>query len=431
MRSFAGDWNAFWFRPQTGRVLGLYRIALGLLTIYSFSLFAKDVTVFFSDEGVLRAATLPESMARPYHTVLQWITQPTGVKLTLGALFLSAFCFTIGWYTRISSIVLYALLVSFHERNNLVLNGGDTVLRTMLFFFLFAPAGAAFSVDSFRRRLRAPQEGPVLIEPWPQRMMQIQAAIIYLVTAYAKSRGSMYHDGTAMYYVFGLVDFNVRGVEQLMNFPLAYSFLTYAVLFVELSLPFLLWFQATRRYAVMLGLLAHGWIIFFMTIPVFGVLMLATYIPFFSEEELDLALERLRLRFEGRRAKLYFDAACLECEEVARIVGMLDLLGCAEPVEAQGVSDADLPTGLSRQALLGGRVLVTPRGTVLKGFDAYRWLALRMPATFWAWPLLFLPGVSSLGRGMCRRNTCGRSQSPEPVFALAAFPSEGADPDGG
>ena len=44
------------------------------------------------------------------------------------------------------------------------------------------------------------------------------------------------------------------------------------MLLVEASIPFLLWFRASRPYAVAMGLLAHGWIMAFMTIPVFGLL---------------------------------------------------------------------------------------------------------------------------------------------------------------
>ena len=185
------DWCRFWFRPQSAHVLGLYRIVLGLLTIYSFALFAKDAAAFFSDAGVLTAQTLSSSMDRPTPTLLLWIRSPLGVSLALAALFIAAACFTAGWHTRAASIALFVLVASFHERNNLVLNGGDTVLRTMLFFFMVAPAGAALSVDRILQRLRQPEAAPAQIVPWAQRMMQVQVAVIYLVTAYAKTRGNL------------------------------------------------------------------------------------------------------------------------------------------------------------------------------------------------------------------------------------------------
>lgn len=412
MRRLREDWNRFWFEPQTGRVLGLYRIAIGLLTIYSFSLFAKDATVFFSDEGVLTSRTVAAHMGREYHTILEGIGSPLGVGLVLAALFAAALSFTVGFHTRLSSIVLYGLVMSFHERNNLVLNGGDTVLRTMLFFFMFAPAGAAFSVDALRRRLRFPGEPPALISPWAQRMMQVQVAVIYLVTAYAKSRGALYHEGAAMYYVFGLVDFNIRGVEQLMNYPVVYSSLTFAVLFVETALPFLLWFRASRPYAVAMGLFAHGWVMIFMTIPVFGILMIATYLPFFTEDELSGLLGRVRGFAGRRRARIVVDLASARGVRVRALVGALDLFECVEWVDARSIASPSPAAGGGRSELPLGLLLVRHDGRVLGAFDACRWLAARLPALAWTLPLWYVPGVPFVGRWISRRLAPGRS-SPD------------------
>jgi len=304
MRRFLRDWDRFFFQPQTARVLGLYRIAIGLLTIYSFLLFAKDTTAFFSERGVLRLETVERVNTREWHTLLAYVGSPFGVKCMLALLFAAGACFTLGIHTRISSVALFVLVTSFHERNNLVLNSGDTVLRTMLFLFMFAPAGAALSVDALRRRLRSPgpgAPGPVLVAPWAQRMMQLQVALIYFTTVYAKTRGDLYHNGSAMYYVFGIVDFSVRGIENLMNYPVLYSALTFATLFAEIAISFLIWFRATRPYAVAMGILLHLWIMWCMVLPVFGILMVTTYVCFFTEEEYDGAKEWLRKRLGHTR----------------------------------------------------------------------------------------------------------------------------------
>ena len=304
MKRLFRDWDRFFFQPQSARVLGIYRIAIGVLTIYSFLLLAKDATAFFSDQGVLRVETVDRVYSRHWHTLLAYIRSPFGVKCMLALLFAAGVCFTIGFQTRVSSIALFVLVTSFHERNNLVLNSGDTVIRTMLFLFMFAPAGAALSVDALRRRLRSPDPAacnPMLVAPWAQRMMQLQVAIIYFTTVYAKSRGDLYHNGSAMYYVFGIVDFSIHGIENLMNYPVLYSALTFATLFAEIAISFLIWFRATRPYAVTLGILLHLWIMWCMVLPVFGVLMIATYLCFFTEEEYEGTMTWLRQRFGQTR----------------------------------------------------------------------------------------------------------------------------------
>jgi predicted DCC family thiol-disulfide oxidoreductase YuxK len=327
------------------------------------------------------------------------------VKGALCALFVAGVTFTLGLYTRASSIVLFLLVLSFHERNGQVLNAGDTVLRTQLFLFMFAPAGAAWSVDSLRRRLRTPGVAlpPELVAPWARRLMQLQVAIIYFVSAYDKWSGDLYRNGSAMYYIFGLIDFNIRGVEKLMNYPVIYSSLTYATLFVEIALPFLMWFRAARPYAVVMGVGLHLWIMIAMTIPVFGILMVATYISWFSEEELEEALAWIRKRIGKGRARVYVDGDCGLCLRARRVMETLDLFGRLEFVNfREGTGDGALAPGMNETALQETMHVVTPRGKVLTGFLGYRWIAVRLPATALLAPFFYLPGIAWMGERVYR-----------------------------
>lgn len=398
------DWNKFWFEPQTVHVLGLFRIAIGLITIYSYALFAKDVTIFFSDEGVLTSQTLASTMTRDWHSLLYYITSPLGVKLVLALLFIAAFSFTIGFKTRASAIVLFVLVASFNERNNLVLNSGDTVLRIMIFFFIFSPAGRAYAVDSLMARLKIPEPEamlPFASPPWAQRMMQIQVAVIYFVTAYAKSRGELWHGGEAIYYIVGLIDFHITGVEQLMNYPLIYSSLAFLTLFAEVSLPFLLFFKATRPYAVLMGIGLHAWIMVFMTLPVFPILMMSTYIVFFSEDEVNGLLERIRLQW-GKKGRVYFDGNCPLCLRSRKIMKLMDLFARVDFVDFRPLKSKQLPKGVNLENLEGEMHLVTPKGKVLKGFEAFRWMSARLPATFWLTPLFYMPSAAFFGKKIYR-----------------------------
>ena len=57
----------------------------------------------------------------------------------------------VGWRTRIATFVSWFLLGSLHARNELVLDGGDHLLRYLLFWCLFLPLGARWSLDARRR----------------------------------------------------------------------------------------------------------------------------------------------------------------------------------------------------------------------------------------------------------------------------------------
>lgn len=391
----------FFFKPQTAKALGLFRIVLGLLTLYSFALWGKDIIAFFSDAGLLTNQTLHANMNRDMHTVMNIVRTPAAVVFFYVLLMLFAFTFTLGFWTRASAILLFILVTSFHETNNLVLNSGDTVLRTLLFLFMFAPAGAAYSFDSLWARLKK-IEAEVYSEfhavPWAQRMMQFQVVLIYITTAYAKTRGDLWHSGHAMYYISGLVDFNIKGVEMLMNIPVLYSFLTFGTVFAEIAIPFLLWSKGARPYAVLMGIALHGWIIVFMTIPVFGIIMISTYILFFSEEELDIFISNLRRRFAGNKGIFYYDGDCALCQRSKKIIQILDIFARTEFVNLHESPAESWPQGKEKSELLKEMHLKTPGGEVLAGYDAFRWLALRIPAAMWLAPFMWIPGAQWIGR---------------------------------
>ena len=390
MRRAWEAWDRFFFRAGTARVLGLHRIVFGLIVLYSFAFLAKDVTTFFSDDGLLTSASSAQVFGANYVTVLDWLRGPWGVRAALAAVFVSAACFTVGFQTRTSTAVLLVLVVSFHVRNFYVLQGGDTVIRTMLFFFLFAPAGAAFSVDSLRRRLRSPGGVPaeVRVPPWAQRMIQIQVALIYLTASYGKLLRDRYWDGTAMYYMLGRLDIHMSGLEQLMNYPAVYTAMTVAAIVMELPLPFLLWFRATRPYASLLGVALHAWIMVFMVIPVFGIIMMTSYVAFAAEADLHRAVARMRRGAARRRGRLLVDTASREGARWGRLIPILDVLGRVDIEEASRRADP----GVAVPALR----LLTPDGKTRDGLSALLWLCPRLLAVFRVIPALYLPGSASM-----------------------------------
>ena len=53
----------------------------------------------------------------------------------------------VGLFTRVNSVIVFICLASMQQRNLYITHGGDTFLRVAGFFLMFAPAGAALSID--------------------------------------------------------------------------------------------------------------------------------------------------------------------------------------------------------------------------------------------------------------------------------------------
>jgi hypothetical protein len=154
--------------------------------------------------------------------------------------------------------------------------------------------------------------------------------------------------------------------------------MTVAAVGMEIPLPFLFWFRKTRPYACLLGVALHLWIMVFMVIPVFGIVMIASYLAFAGEADLDRAIERLSRRVAPRRAKLLLDTASRMGARWSRVIPLLDVLGRVQ-IEAAPQGDT------------GGPRLVTADGRTRVGFRAWVWILPRLLAVFGVIPALYLP----------------------------------------
>ncbi|MCG6197894.1 hypothetical protein H1215_12025, partial [Anoxybacillus sp. LAT_38] len=63
--------------------------------------------------------------------------------------------YLIGWKGRIVSVLNFIFTISLMDRNVLISDGGDNIMRLVLFYLLFANTTAYFSADAdayWRRR---------------------------------------------------------------------------------------------------------------------------------------------------------------------------------------------------------------------------------------------------------------------------------------
>jgi hypothetical protein len=285
-------WNRFWFGPISARPLGVFRIVFGLVTLEHLALLGIDLDHWLTDAGLLRAgeARLVAGLLRP--SPLQWVQDPLSVRLFVGFVVVVAVLFTAGWRTRVTGILLYLGLLAIHHRNVLTASGADTLVVILAFYLMLSPCGAACSLDARREARRRGNLAEPLIEPWAQRLIQIQLTVIYLVTAWSKLDGMTWCQGTALYYILSNAEFR-RFTFGLTQWPAAVRVLTLAALAIEFAIPFLLWSRVGRPWAIALGLALHGGIVLTVNIPVFGELMTACYLTFLTPTELDTMLRWL------------------------------------------------------------------------------------------------------------------------------------------
>lgn len=288
LRTFADGWNRYFFEPSPVTTVAVFRILFGALILAYGALLAPDLLTWFGQDGAISPATMRRYLVGPRLSVFPLLASgDSSVYLAFGALMVSAFSLMIGFRTRLASILVFVLLVSFHHRNTFILNSGDSVLRVLSFLLIFTHAGAELSVDRLirvRRGLERVDEVP-LRSPWAFRLMQLQFALVYLATFLWKIDGNAWVDGTALYFASRLTEFKGLYVPFFFEYMALIKLGTWAALAIEFALGALFWVRSLRPYLLASGVLLHLGIELTMTIPLFEWIMLSALILFLEPDE--------------------------------------------------------------------------------------------------------------------------------------------------
>ncbi len=107
------------------------------------------------------------------------------------------------------------LLVSLHDRNPVLLNGGDVLRRLLLLWAVFLPLGERWSVDA-RRHSRTPR---AWVASLATAGLLLQVVTMYTVNAALKLSGDLWLSGAAIEYVFSLEQFTTPLGDALASYP--------------------------------------------------------------------------------------------------------------------------------------------------------------------------------------------------------------------
>jgi hypothetical protein len=282
-------WNRFLFAPVSARPLGLFRIVYGALMVIYLTVMTVEFEYWYTDRGLLqgtesREASLVDGVPMRI-SPLHYIHDGVSPWILLGVTFTAAVGLTLGWRTRIMSIVLWLGLLSFYHRNPSSNGGPDAMPVIFAFYTMICPCGAAYSLDARREAKRRGTVAEPLIVPWSLRLLQMQLCLVYFQSCVIKCDGPTWMDGTATHYVLFNREFDWFNLEWLGAYPILVNMMTHGAILIEFALAFWLWFRPTRRWVILGGILLHSGIRPVLNIPGFGEVMCATYLAFLDPDE--------------------------------------------------------------------------------------------------------------------------------------------------
>ena len=281
------------------RSLALFRIGLGIVIIADLIYRAFDLAAHYTDFGVLpRGALISEFM-----NTWQWSAHLiNGERLFIEGLFLLAgifaFLLAVGYKTRMSTVLSWLLLVSLHNRNPMVLQGGDEVLRMLLLWSCFLPLGARFSVDS----AHLPTQKSHSVFSAGTAGYFIQIALIYIINALLKTGRQWLPDGTAVFYALSIDAFRTGFGAFLLLFPQALKIVSWAIRPWYFAGIFLL-FLSFRNFGLRIFTIAafmsmHILFGLSMVLGTFTPIMICAFLPFIPAKAWELN-PRIAARMQG------------------------------------------------------------------------------------------------------------------------------------
>ncbi|OKL41115.1 HTTM domain-containing protein [Pontibacter flavimaris] len=277
------------------RALALMRIWLAGIVLLDLAIRATDLEAHYSNMGVLPLHVLHQHLWLPQFFSLHALSGLWQFQLALFILAAGfACCLLLGYKTRLSTVATWLLLLSLQNRNPLIEQGGDDLLRMLLFWGIFLPWGRFYAADAVQARKHGvlPQQTTYFSAATMAYILQV--GLVYFCTALLKNSPEWHTDGTALYYALSLDQILMPVGRLIYPYPELLRILTLAAWYTELLLPFLLlipWYTRFFRMVVVLVLVGfHIGISLTLFVGLFYLINIASVaglLPSFAMDWLD------------------------------------------------------------------------------------------------------------------------------------------------
>jgi hypothetical protein len=159
---------------------------------------------------------------RGNHVVSVWfhVTNPREMVFVHGLVLSIILLFTLGVFTRVTSVLTWIAVLGYIHRTNQILFGMDTMMNILLIYLMIGNSGAALSVDRLIARYRAArasirrcgtideptraflaQAPPSTGANFGIRLIQVHFCFIYLASGCSKLLGANWWNGMAFWDV--------------------------------------------------------------------------------------------------------------------------------------------------------------------------------------------------------------------------------------
>lgn len=270
-------WDWFWFTPRDPVVLGLLRVLAGLMLVYTHAVWGLKLETFLGPQPFIEFDALRDVYDGSWATFWPFVPAAAVAPVHYACLVVLVL-FTVGLWTRVTSILAAVITISYANRLFFATFGLDQINAMLAFYLALSPSGDALSIDQYRRGRRTGSE------PWAAapsiganigiRLIQFHMCVIYLFAGLAKLEGLSWWDGYAMWQAFANYEYQTLDLTWLAAHDYVWNFITHATIVWEVSYCSLIWFPLLRPLVIGMAIVTHVGIGMCLGMWTFGLIML-------------------------------------------------------------------------------------------------------------------------------------------------------------
>ena len=270
---FGNGWTRFWFAPSDPLTLGVIRILTALTALALYLTYLPDLERLFGPGGLLsRDAMLQIRDEIPIFSIFDYATSSTTLWIFYWAGAIALLAMLLGLFTRVTSILALVAVLSLIHRGPMLARPVDEIVAMLMFYLCLGPCGRTLSLDAWIRRLRAgsgtnaaaqrpltiavPSSGATI----SIRLIQIHLTAIYVAMAFAKLRGEIWWNGSAVWDLLARPNGPLIHVGSSVSNASWYlvNFWTVTIVAFELCFAVLIWNRLARP--LLLGISLVMWL---------------------------------------------------------------------------------------------------------------------------------------------------------------------------
>lgn len=224
-------------------------------------------------------------------SVYAWSNSPVAFEVLFHLGLIVALAVTLGIGGRPVLAVHAILLWSLYQRQPALMDGGDNLMQLVVPMLLLTRCYDHFSLRSplgqrvIQRIPKALRAAGVPLHNLGVTAIAVQMCLVYMVSGLYKVQGQAWQDGTALFYIMRVPEFELPGISKFVyNNDLLVYLGTYATVLFLVYFPMGVLVRSLRPWAAAASIGFHVSIGLFMGLTGFALTMIACDLVFLSPE---------------------------------------------------------------------------------------------------------------------------------------------------